>query len=311
MSQEIAQRLMDQALKNASNVYDTIRGSYKVDLPEIIIYCPENIQKYSVIFEANGGYIPKKIKFPYGIPRRIKLRSLRGMADLSDAIVQTTKGFELNTKSMLSEDTFILDIEYEIKDPNYLSSLVDRHHAKEIPNDGNNEYWMHAELKHPKVLDRKYGKLELQDIDFNVDVGISSDINTIIPDAFKRELEIGIEMFKETNPRRIQQLGFEKIQAMKSRGKNKSAVECLSGLQDLFVSNSFRKYIDVEKDFHYADCLRGNNYHDTVPWNLTWPKTMKVISRTDLNLKNFAAEGIVKYKRRDFVSEIEKIIGVK
>lgn len=311
MSQEIAQTFIDHVLKNASKVYDTIRGSYNVELPEIIITCPENIQKYSVVFEAKGGFVPQKIKFPHGIPRRIKLRSIRGMVDLSDAISYTSDGFNLNTKSMSSHDTFILDLEYEIKDPNYLTSLVERHHAKEIPKDDNNEYWMHAELKHPKLLIQKYGKLELQDIDFNVDVGISNDINTAIPDAFKKELEIGNEMLRENNPRRIQQLGYEKVQAMKSRGKSKSAMEALSGLQDLFVPNSFRKYIDVEKDFHYADCVWGTKYHDTVPWNLTWPKSMKIISRTDLNLNNFAAEGIVKYKRKNFVIEIGKVIGEK
>ncbi|WP_135611130.1 hypothetical protein [Methanococcoides sp. AM1] len=311
MSYELAQKLTDHALKNASKVYDTIRGSYNVFPPEIVIYCPENIQKYSIVFEAKGGFLPKKIKFPYGAARRIKLRPLRGLTDLSDAVVRTTDGFELKTKSMESEDTFILDLEYDIQDPNYITSLVERHHAKEIPSTDSHEYWMHAELKHPKVLKTKYGKLELQDIDFNVDVGISGDINTVIPDAFKKELQIGVEILKETDPHRFHQLGVEKIQAMRSRGKKKTAVEALGALQEVFIPQSFCKYIDVEKDFHYSDCLRGNKCHDTVPWNLTWPKTMKVISRTDLNLDNFAAEGIVKYNRRNFVDEVGKIVGYK
>lgn len=311
MNREIAESVTNLLVKKASNIYDTIRGSYEVYLPEIIIYCPENIQKYSIIFEAKSGMLPRKIKFPYGVPRRLKLKPLRSLADLSDAVRITNDGFEINTKSMLSTDTFILDVEYNIDNHNYLNSLVERHHAKEIPNEEDNEYWMHAELKHPKVLKNKYGKLELQDIDFNVDVGLSRDINTVIPDKFKNELEIGVELLKETNPRNIQQLGYKRIQAMRSRGKNKSAVECLNDIQDLFASQTFCKYIDVEKDFHYSDCLRGHNYHEFVPWNLTWPKTMKVVSRTDLNLDNFASEGIVKYKRRSFLDEIEKMIGSK
>lgn len=311
MNKEIAESVTNLLVKKASKIYDTIRGSYNVDLPEMIIYCPENIQKYSIIFEAKGGIIPRKIKFPYGVPRRIKLKPLRSLSDLSDAVRITNDGFELNTKSMLSIDTFVLDVEYTIDNHNYLNSLVERHHAKEVPHDEDNEYWMHAELKHPKILKSKYGKLELQDIDFNVDVGLSRDINTVVPDQFKKELNIGIELLKETNPHNIQQLGYKRIQAMRSRGKNKSAVECLNDIQDLFASQTFCKYIDVEKDFYYSDCLRGHNYRESVPWNLTWPKTMKVVSRTDLNLNNFASEGIVKYKRRLFLDEIEKMVGSK
>ncbi len=277
--------------------------------PEIIIQCPEDIQKYSIVFEAKKRVIPKKIKFSHGKPRRTKLRAVRSMVDLSDAVNITENGFELSTKSMSSEDMFILDVEYKIKDSNYLNSLVQRSHAKEVPNEEDNEYWMHAELKHPKVFKTKYGRLELRDIDFNVDVGISGDINTIIPDAFKKELEIGADILKEVNPHKMQKLGYEKVQAMRSRGKNKSAVECLGDFQELFFPKEFCKYIDVKRDFHYSDCLRGNKYHDSLPWNLTWPKTMKVVSRTDLNLENFAAEGMVKYKKRSFIDEISKVVG--
>lgn len=311
MNKEIAESVTNLLVKKASKIYDTIRGSYDVDLPEIIIYCPENIQKYSVVFEAKSGILPKKIKFPYGVPRRIKLKPLRSLANLSDAIRITNNGFELNTKSMQSIDTFILDVEYQIDSSNYLTSLVERHHAKEIPNDSNNEYWMHAELKHPKVLVGKYGKFELQDIDFNVDVGLSGDINTVVPDTFKKELEVGLELLNATNVHNIQKLGYKRIQAMKLRGKKKSAIECLNEIQELFTRQTFSKYIDVEKDFHYSDCLRGHSYHEAVPWNLTWPKTMKVVSRTDLNLDNFASEGVVKYKRRTFLDEIGKIVGKK
>jgi len=36
---------------------------------------------------------------------------------------------------------------------------------------------------------------------------------------------------------------------------------------------------------------------------------MKVISRTDLGLEKFAAEGIVIYKREDFLEQVAKVLG--
>ncbi|PQV42066.1 hypothetical protein [Methanohalophilus euhalobius] len=306
---EVLTTVTTQILKNVSKVHDELRGSYKIHPPEITVHCPENLQNYSVAFEVKGGYIPPKIKFPYGKPHRIKLKPLRGLEDLSDAINIVEKGFELNTRKMENHDVFILDVEYQINSHNYLSSLVDRHSAKENPSEEDNEYWMHAEMKHPSVFKTKYGKLDLQDIDFNVDVGISRDINTVVPEEFRKELETGTKLLKETNPREIHRLTQERIRAMRARGKKKTAIECVNDLQELFIPNTFSKYIDVEQEFRYENSLKGGKVHDSVPWNLTWPKSMKVISRTDLNLNQFAAQGVVKYKRKDFVNEIGKILG--
>lgn len=309
MVSEVAQKVTEEIIKNASKIYETIRGSYTVFPPEMVVYCPENIQKYSIAFEARGGIVPKKIPFPYGTPKRIKLRSLRGLEDLSSAITVTPDGFNLNTKCMSDIDTYILDLEYEIRNPNYLDALIDKHRAKEVPSEDRNEYWLHAELKHPSVLKTKYGKLELEDIDFSIDVGISSDINTVIPPSFRNELEIGVRLLKETDPYKIRKLTYQRIQAMRSRGKEKDVVESLSNLQELFFSKSFKKFIDVKEDFSYSDCHRGSNFHDSVPWNMTWPKTMKIVSRADLNLDKCAVEGKIVYNKNDFISEVGKILG--
>jgi hypothetical protein len=97
---EVLTTVTTQILKNVSKVHDELRGSYKIHPPEITVHCPENLQNYSVAFEVKGGYIPPKIKFPYGKPHRIKLKPLRGLEDLSDAINIVEKGFELNTRKM-------------------------------------------------------------------------------------------------------------------------------------------------------------------------------------------------------------------
>lgn len=304
-----AKQIIESVLKNSSKIYETIRGSYEVYPPEITLYCPDSIQKFSMAFRAKGGFIPPKMKFPNGRPIRAKVRTLTGGVDLSQSLKMTDNGFELSTKSMSSGDLYLLDVEYKINDPNYLTSLVHRSHAKEIPKEESDEYWMHAELKHPNVLKTKYGKLDLQDLDFNVDVGISRDISTVIPESFKKELNIGVEILNENNPHKMQKLAYKRVQAKKLRGKNKSAVECLGDIQELFFPTKFCKYIEVDNDFRFSNCHRGNNFDNSLPLNLTWPKTMKVVSRADLNLENCAVDGTVKYRKKNFIDEISKIIG--
>ena len=64
-----------------------------------------------------------------------------------------------------------------------------------------------------------------------------------------------------------------------------------------------------KKDFHSSECYRGSNYYDNVPIP-TLPKTMGVISITDLGLENFIAKGIIVYKRVDILEEVTKILGI-
>ncbi|WP_309492716.1 hypothetical protein [Candidatus Hecatella orcuttiae] len=306
----LAEKGVGEIIKTASKIYETIKGSYKVLNQEIVVLCPESVQHFSIAFEATGGFLSQKIKFPFGKPLRVRLRPLRSLQDLSEAIFLTEEGFEINTRGMQAEDTFLLDVDYRITDPKFVDALVQRNHARELPKDRESEYWMHAQLKHPKVFQTKYGRLDLRDVDFSVNVGISEDIKMSIPSAFRRELEAGVKLLMERDPHRKYMLGREHVKAMRARGKGKSVIELLGDLQDLFFPRTFRKFVEVKKDFRYSECHRGSDFYETVPFP-TWPKTMKVISRTDLGLERYAAEGILVYKKADFLEQVSKILGVK
>lgn len=304
----LATKGVEELIKNHSNILDSMTGHYKVLNQEMVVYCPENIQKNSIIFEARGGILPRKIKFPYGKPRRIKIKPIIGNVDLSDAVNVSDIGFELDTKLISKTDTFILDFEYKLKNLYFLDALVERNRAREIPKDAESEYWIQAGLKHPNVLKTKYGKLELQDIDFNVDVGISEDIKTVIPSPFEKELEAAVKLIHERDAHKKWKLGYAHSQAMQSRGKYDDVLQSLAHLQELFFPQKFARFVDVKDDFHYSNCHQGNNYHDQIPFP-TWPKTMTVTSRTDLNLDKCAADGKLVYKKRDFLDQVGKILG--
>ena len=70
------------------------------------------------------------------------------------------------------------------------------------------------------------------------------------------------------------------------------------------------EYEDVQKDFQYWDCSRESDFYDNLPFP-TWPKSMKITSKTNLSLEKPAADRILIYKHQDFVSEIEKLFGLK
>lgn len=308
----IAEKGVRDIVRTASKIYELIRGNYKILDKEIVINCPDLIQKYSVLFQATGGVgkvVSKKIKFPFGKPVSVVLRPLRSLQEIPNAITINEEGFEISTQGMSKDDELSLDVEYNIRDIRFIDALVHKNVLREVPKDKENEYWMHAELKHPKALRTTYGKLDLHNLDFNVDVGISEDIKMQIPSSFTYELKTAVDLLSERDWHKKAKLGVIHAKAMRERRKKENVVKLLGNLQKLFDHNTFRRFVEVKKDFYLYDCQRGISFHDSTPFP-TWPKTMKVISRTNLGIEKFAADGILYYKKGDFLDRVSKILGL-
>lgn len=65
--------------------------------------------------------------------------------------------------------------------------------------------------------------------------------------------------------------------------------------------------MEVVKDFRYSNCYKGKEYFE-LPIQII-PKKMHVIARADLTLEKPATEGVLIYKRNQFMEEIKNILG--
>jgi hypothetical protein len=306
----IAERGVQTVGKQADRIHDALRGSFHILNQEITIRFPDQVQEVSIAFEATGGVVGQKIRFPFGVPNRVRLRPLRvPSADATSTVALSSDGFEIKTKSMTSNDTYLLDVEYPIPEPRFIDALVQRNVPSESPKGALSEYWLHAALKHPSVLKTRVGRLDLKDLDFMVDVGIAEHLKTVVPSSLVQELEAGVALLATRNPHEKFRLGRKHAQAMSHRGKG-NTMELLGNLQAIFMPDKFRSFVDVKDDFHYGECERGVNFYDTLPIP-TWPRTMKVVSRADLSLENPTAKGVLVYRKDDFLDSIKKAIRVK
>ena len=298
---------IDKMLKRADGIDDNISDAFKVQGREMTIICPESIQKYSLSLTAKQtGFFSKKAKFELGKVRRANIRSIVGLQSI-DAITPLEKGFELNLKQLKPGEQYVLDVEYFLEDQNFLDSLVNREVVDESPEGDSTKYWMVAQLKHLESLKSEYCKIDLRDVDFNVNVGVHQDVSTKIPNLFKEQLETIAELIKKKGRDEKFNLFLKllHIQTTKFGGKE---YKLLGEVMNLFSTSRFSKYVNVEKDFHYSTCEKGTSVYDfPIP---TWPKFMKVTSRTDLSLNKPASNGQLIYERVNFMAEIEKIFGL-
>jgi len=301
-----AEKAAQSVVRVAEKVSEALKGSFKIHSEEITVRCPESVEVVSIALEVKAGLIDPKIRFPFGVPHRVKLRSLTGLQSASQAIVPTADGFELKPREMATDQIYILDVEYELEESHDVDALVERTSAREVPKGHNSEFWMQAALKHPKVLKTKYGRVDFRDLDFSVDVGISEQVGMVIPGSFRHELDLAAQLIVERNPHAKFQLGRRHALAMKSRGKGLDTAQLLGELQDLFLPATFANFLEVTDDFHYSNCYRGADFYE-IPFP-TWPRNMRVLSRTDLTLDHPASSGFLRYKKQDFLQRVAKVL---
>jgi hypothetical protein len=307
-SKEALSQIVRRLVKRTDKVGKEVSKDFTVLGQEMCVLCPESTQKFSIAFETKKDHLlPKKKKFRFGEIRSVELRQARSLKSLTDAVILQDDGFDINLKSLPPGELYILDMEYSIDEKNFIDSLVSKHVASDAPSEDTREYWMDAQLKHPSVFKDLYENVSVRDLDFGVDVGIHQAIKLNIPGIFKQQLETMVELMKKKGRSEKFRL-MMRLQQLQKRKYGGRELDILKELQDLFFPSKFRDFVEVKQQFRYSDCLRGTDFYDMLPFP-TWPKSMNVISRTNLDLDTPTANGLLLYRQKDFTKAIKEIFG--
>ncbi len=299
MIEKGVKKITDKLQKTDSKISE----DFEISGRETTIYCLEKTQKYSLLLDIKRNHIFKHyLEFRTGSVKRCSLLSLNGLQKI-DAVTLNEQGFSINMKMLAEGEKYLLDIEYYLEDNGFIDALVERKRPKDIPGTDSTNYWMVAMLKYPDALNNSYGRMELFDIDFLVNVGIEQDLDTTVPKIFRQQLE---QLAKVAGPLGRDELLKEylRLRQLKTKEYGKESLDLLGKLQTLFLPQNFATYVDVQQDFKYSSVERGINQFD-VP--LSWPRSMNVISRTDLSLKKPTSKGVLVYKKDQFLEEVANI----
>lgn len=277
---------------------------------EASINVPESTVEYSLAIRipTNLRSIRKKIEFPVPSITRITTTSLSPMPRSIRGAVKklpSGEGYVLFPKLLPPDSEIIsMSITYELQDLSLIDDLVHRTQTHEGGGTEQDEYWMHAQLKHPKVLAERFGRFDLRDVAVTVDVAVHNELRLAIPGPFITRLKIFFDLLKETNPRQQ----FKVIPTLRRLAKHKTAgreFEIFKDLDALFVPSEFSKFLEVFKDFRYSTCYRGREYFELPIEKI--PKKMEVVSRADLTLDKPASDGILLYKRDSLMETLNGI----
>jgi hypothetical protein len=215
----------------------------------------------------------------------------------------------LDLKPMLKCDLFRIEVAYRMTDEDFLKSLVRSRYSPE-PLREKLKYELSAQLRNPAGLKMGFSEIEIEEFPVTARVHIRNNLNTGVPDYIKKLFKIDYEITDERNPydaRKIMNLQREKVRLLRKLGRDTNLLEKIQQLAVFLNPSNFLNYIDRSElaDFRLHNCKEDEFF--TALGTLALPKTMAVISRTDLTYEKPAAKGTLIYKSEELEQAVAKL----
>jgi len=296
-----ANQIID-VLQKISGALDRIRF-FKREGQSIYIKTQQKIVQYDAAIRVRqSGVISKDIEFPLPQVKCINGTCMPSLLQLGNSIKRRPTGFVLSLEDIpLGTELVLLQFQYKIPDPRFIANLVETRVATEpLEFKDKDEYWMSAQLRFPKVLEKVYSGLEIEDIDLNVNVAVDNEIKTAIPWAIRKDLQIIREMLSEPERGKAHRLLLNHMQMRKRLSMDIYGI--ITEISTLFSPLRFQSFVEITSPFRYFNSKQGTSFSDFAGQLV--PKMMTVISSADLNLQLPAVSGKVIYKKKDMLDTL-------
>ncbi|MCD4843327.1 MAG: hypothetical protein K8R25_02460 [Methanosarcinales archaeon] len=245
-----------------------------------------------------------KILFNFPEINKISLRNLPLYTE-SDAIIKTDTGYILDVKKLDESEKFLLSVTY--KAPRTLvEDLIAVQNSKSAMNidNGIEEYWLSVALKKRAILGDVFKGFSIYGFENNIKISIQNPVSTAIPHSFIERLINITKFIKATDREDMHKVSHQRLRHQRSKTKHEDERKLILDLSNNFCSKkSFLKFINVDKPFIYTDAIQGDCNYSNIPFDV-FPKSMSVVTTTNINFDNPTAEGKLYFKKNTFRDEI-------
>ncbi|OJI07170.1 MAG: hypothetical protein BK997_03715 [Candidatus Micrarchaeum sp. ARMAN-1] len=306
-SVERAMKGVGKVVETGKKIEERLTGGLKVVTKLMEISCPQSTGVYQLMFRPKAGLINNTYHFKAGNILNATIFGVENFSKEPKAIKVDENGDAvIYLKELEQGALYSAKLTYSIENDDFLEDLVFTKRQLDTSNDeGVGKYWMTAGLKCPEVLSQQgFSRIDINNMNFSVDVNINNEINTAIPQGYKNQVELLSKLAGTRLGRGEWHQIQQELYRLKGEKYGDKELDLLSSMQELFLPNHFKRFVNVDGKFYYEDCRKGTNVYN-LPVNI-WPKFMTVISRTDLSLDSPVAQGALVYKKNEFVEEVKK-----
>jgi hypothetical protein len=250
-------------------------------------------------------WIKNKIRLHYPGIKNISLKNLPQFTD-SNAIIMTNEGYYLDTGKLGDDEKFLLTIKHEAP-CSLMRDLISVQNSN-IPmnyDGGIEEYWLSVALKKRDILDKAFSGFNIYGFENHFTINIHNSVATTIPQTFIKRL-INISKFIHTTDREeMHKIVFERLRQQKQKKKQEDERKIIMDLRNCFcTSSAFLKFLKIDRPFIYKEAYPGKNYYDKIPFDV-FPKTMEVVSATNIDFDHPTSEGKLSFKKITFEDNIK------
>ncbi len=250
-------------------------------------------------------WVKNKIHLNFPGIKSISLKNLPLFTD-SNAIIPTEQGYYLDTEKLGYNETFLLIIKHNAPREVFrdLISVQNSDTPINIDN-GIEEYWLSAALKRRDILREAFTGFNMYGFESHLKISVHNSVAITIPNTFIRRLINISNYINATDREKMNKITYERLHQQREKKKREDERKIIVDLKESFcTSDAFLKFIKIDNPFIYREAIQGQNYYETIPFDV-FPKTMDVVSATNIDFEHPTAQGKLYFKRFTFEDGIK------
>ena len=209
--------------------------------------------------------------------------------------------YVLKADKVPNSENFLIEMEGNV-DENVLKNFVYIKPAINRDNDDQNDkYWLESSIKKPGFLETIYSDLEIDEVNFGVNIDIDKMFGLTIPKEVKEKSNALQHLLK------VSSRDFDRNKLINAAVYYKRQEKLYPSfnpgdffriIQKFTAKNIIRDYIKIDQSYNVGDVEQPEKYNGVIPQNL------KVHAITRLTLRDPIARGYLIFNRESYMKKL-------
>ena len=243
----------------------------------------------------------RKIKIPALDGYRILRMTDEGFKEQKYLWGEIEGNFVLNANQLPASERYLVVMEGNV-DENILKDIIFIKPAANRDNDDKNDkYWLESSIKQPGTLENIYQDLEIEEVNFGVQIDIDKMFGLTIPQEVQEKTDALKKLLKTSSSH------FDRNQLIKAALEYKKQERVAPSfdpgnffriIQRVTARDMIRNFVEVENPYDVGIIKQPEKFVGVVP------QSISVQAITRLTLRNPLASGYLKFKRESYMDKL-------
>ena len=286
----------------AKDLKDYFSG-YKPDMKKMVYNYGDRsgTMKFKITVPNNRSRLTGNVEIPLREGYRVQEVLAGGFDPIKIPMEIKNDIIIIDPSSLPSEEEYLITVQKDSISDEKLQNVVGIEPSTEPKaKDGVDEYWIESFIKNPALVTDIYDVFEVENIDFNIQVGVQRCFSQSIPRDLIKVFERTRDLVQASNEDDVHEV--KKIHKLRKGSQDYSEIneqDLAQFIESLASAESLNDFVSVEDPYNRREIT-------TESYDLVFPERVQVGVATRLNLDRQAADGTLRFHRNDYTEHIEE-----